>query len=220
MAVEDLVTQLVTFFPWYVFLVLLPLGLRMVVERAFGIRHEVFKLPPPSGMAYETVFRGIVLEALYYPFFEELVFRGAPLYLFGYWGLVIGSAIWVLMHPAWQLLYLADHPTWKKVLYTITSTFYYACNAVFYGMMWLAGAGVAAIIYHAGHNLWLTLMEIFQEVELPAPWKKPKFVLRAEGRRVGQRPSMRFVQRKSAGIEGELPGGGPSFVRRKLKNME
>jgi len=219
--IEELLVQLAIYFPWYVFLVLLPMGLRIIIERAFGIRHEVFNLPPPSaGLAYESAFRSLVLTALYYPFFEEIVFRGAPLYIFGYWGLVAGSIVWTLMHPSWQLQYLAEYPLSKKFLYTLTSTFYYACNAIFYGMMWLAGAGVGAIIYHVGHNLWLTLMDMFQEVEVPTPWKKTKYVIR--GGKPKTNLPMRFVKPKM-GVElneNVINRREYIFVKRKLKNKE
>jgi len=220
--VEEIFVQLATYFPWYVFLVLLPMGVRIIVERSFGIRHEVFRLPPPTGLAYETAFRGLVLVSLYYPFYEEIVFRGMPLYNFGYWGLVAGSVVWTLMHPAWQLQYLAEYPTWKKLLFTATCTFYYACNAVFYGMMWLTGAGIGAILYHVMHNLWLTLIDMFQEVEVPTPWKKPKFVKEGESPEEPRLLTMRFVQPKSSANGSSLVGSRQTnvFVKRKLKNME
>jgi len=177
-----LACQIMYFFPWYVGLVLLPMVARIVVEKAIGIRPETFEdvSAPllPFNMSYETAFRTITITAFYYPLFEELLFRGIPYLLFGFLGLVVGSTVWVIMHPAWQLQYLSAFPLRKKLVFTFTSTGYYVANAVFYGMMWLSGAGLAAILYHVIHNGWLTLVDIIKEVELPTPWKKYKFIRR------------------------------------------
>jgi len=217
----DLPAQLVFYFPRYVLLVLAPALVRITIERALGVRHEEFSLPPPRALAYETAFRSLVLTSLYYPFFEEVVFRGAPLYLFGFWGLVIGSIVWVVVHPSWQLQYLSEYPTWKKVAFTLTTSFYYACNALFYGSMWLEGAGVAAIIYHSAHNTWLTVAEWLKEAEIPSlgrPWgrREPAFVREREGEALGAPLALRFVHRKEPG---EAAPGAGMFVRRKAKNM-
>lgn len=170
--VTSLLYQLAYYFPYYVILVLVPMVIRVLAERAMGIRPETFESRVgsilPLDMAYETAFRTIVLSALYYPLFEELIFRGLPYFFFGSIGVVVGSTVWVLMHPAWQLQYLSAYPLRKRLAFTATSTFYYACNAVFYSMMWVNDAGLAALIYHAGHNLWLTLADIIKE-SLPIP---------------------------------------------------
>lgn len=213
-----ILAQLAAYFPYYVLLVLVPMIIRFAIERLMGIDHEVFEMPPPpvrSLFSYEASFREFVHVALYLPFFEELVFRAVPLWLLGAWGLYIGSAIWVLMHPAWQLLYLYGYPTSKKVGYTLTCTFFYTCTAVFYGMMWLAGAGAAAIIYHMAHNLWITAAERLRRVEIRLGRRKREeeyeFVKprRAPSRFV-------FVTRKGEREEVE----STVFVRRKDKNKE
>ena len=175
-----LIYQLLYYFPWYVGLVLIPMVIRVVIERAIGIRPEMFEsritLPLPINMSYETAFRTIALTVLYYPLFEELLFRGLPYMFFGLLGIVVGSTVWVIMHPAWQLQYLSALPLRKKIVFTITSSSYYVANAVFYSMMWLNGAGLAAILYHIIHNGWLTLGDIIKEIELPTPWKKYKYI--------------------------------------------
>jgi len=177
---QTLLYQLVYYFPWYVALVLIPMAIRVTIERIAGIRPESFedRVTPllPINMSYEAAFRTITVTVLYYPLFEELLFRGLPYIFFGPIGLVIGSIVWVAMHPAWQLQYLSSYPLRTKLLFTATSTFYYAANAVFYGMMWYNGAGLCAILYHIIHNGWLTLCDIIKEIELPAPWKKYKYV--------------------------------------------
>jgi len=168
----SLLYQLAYYFPYYVVLVFFPMVARVLIERALGIRPEIFESRAfpifPLNMAYETAFRTLVLSGLYYPLFEELVFRGLPHFFFGSLGVVVGSTVWVLMHPAWQLQYLSAFPLKKKLAFTATSTAYYVCNAIFYSMMWINGAGLAAIIYHAAHNTWLTLADIIRE-SIPVP---------------------------------------------------
>jgi len=163
----ELLLQLAYWFPYYVLLVLVPAAARLAIERAMGIDHTEFQLPPPAGMAYEEAYNQLVRVGLYYPLFEELVFRGAPLLLLGPAGLAVGSAVWVLLHPAWQLRYLSHHPLWRRVAFTVTCSTYYALNAVFYSLMWLSGAGLAAIVYHAAHNTLITLTEILPSLEMP-----------------------------------------------------
>ena len=176
-SVWELLTQMAYFFPWYVALVLVSAVARIAIERAAGIRIEDFTNSVlDSGVTYESAFKDVVLVVLYFPLFEELVFRGLPYLLFGTLGIVVGSAVWVSMHPAWQLQYVRSLPLRKKVLFTITSTAYYTSAATFYSMMWVAGAGLASILYHIAHNGWLTLVDLLKEVELPAPWKKYRFV--------------------------------------------
>jgi len=216
-----LLYQLLYYFPWYVGLVLVPMVLRLAVERAVGIRPEVFEgrsaSPFPFGisMSYEAAFRSVAVSALYYPLFEELLFRGLPYLLFGFLGVVIGSIVWVAMHPAWQLQYLSAYPLRKKIVFTVTSSSYYAANAVFYGMMWLNGAGLAAILYHVIHNGWLTLGDIIREVELPAPWKRYKFVRRHP---IGEEapPTFRLFRRLRR-EEQEESGSSLRFVVRRAR---
>jgi len=143
LGLSTLLYQMLQYFPWYVALVLAPMVIRILIERALGIRPEIFETRisplPMINMSYETAFRTVTLTALYYPLFEELLFRGIPYLLFGTVGAVIGSVVWVLMHPAWQLQALSDFPLWKKIAFTVTAAFYYASSAAFYTMMWLDG---------------------------------------------------------------------------------
>jgi len=247
-----LLYQMLYYFPWYVGLVLIPMVIRVTIERAIGIRPETFEgrvsplpfLPLELDMSYEATFRTITITVLYYPLFEELLFRGLPYLFFGTLGLVIGSIVWVAMHPAWQLQYLSSYPLRTKLLFTATSTFYYATNAVFYSMMWLNGAGLCAILYHIIHNGWLTLGDIIKEVELPAPWKKYRYVRKQPiadetprilrlfrrsktkpkaleySRKEEQLPELRFVVKKATRSLSDEVEEAKSlmFVRRKVKN--
>jgi len=241
-----LLHQMLYYFPWYVGLVLIPMVARVTIERAVGIRPETFedRVSPllPMDMSYEAAFRTITITVFYYPLFEELLFRGLPYLFFGTLGVVIGSVVWVVMHPAWQLQYLSAYPLRKKIVFTLTSSGYYVANAVFYSMMWLNGAGLAAILYHVIHNGWLTLGDIIREVELPAPWKKYRYVRKQpvadEAPRIlrllrrskpkprreveGEElmPELRFVVRKTKRSLADEVEEAKSFmfVRRKIKN--
>jgi len=212
--VWELLTQMAYFFPWYVALVLVPAAVRIVIERVAGIRVEEFMDTVLGiGVTYESAFKDVVLVVLYFPLFEELVFRGLPYLLFGTLGIAVGSAVWVVMHPAWQLQYVRALPIRKKVLFTVTSTAFYACTAAFYSMMWVAGAGLAAILYHIAHNGWLTLADLLKEVELPAPWKKYRFVRPAVAG-VKKRKVVK-EERKEEREEKEEESGVMRFVVRK-----
>lgn len=238
-----LLYQMIYYFPWYVGIVLIPMVIRVVVERAVGIRPETFEGSQLWGTnlnaSYESAFRAVSITVLYYPLFEELLFRGLPYLFFGFLGVVLGSLVWVVMHPAWQLQYLSAFPLRKKLIFTITSSSYYALSAVFYGMMWVNGAGLAAILYHIIHNGWLTLGDIIKEVELPTPWKRYRFIRRQPiGEQVPpslrlrkprlfkkseeKEPPLHFVVRKSRRSLAEEVEEAKSFmfVKRKLKNRE
>jgi len=240
LGLSTLLYQMLQYFPWYVALVLAPMVIRILIERALGIRPEIFETRisplPMINMSYETAFRTVTLTALYYPLFEELLFRGIPYLLFGTVGAVIGSVVWVLMHPAWQLQALSDFPLWKKIAFTVTAAFYYASSAAFYTMMWLDGDGLCAILYHTFHNGWITLADIIREVEIPTPWKRyryvrkhpvsesyPKLFRKKGGEKTEEREEeemkMSFVIRKSTkSLSDEVEEAKNLFVRRKVKN--
>ena len=184
----ELVQQLLYYFPYYVGLVLVPAVVRALIDYyVVGVRPDLFEergapLRILRLMSYEEAFHKIALSILYFPLFEELLFRGFPLLVLGFPGLVLASAIWVVMHPAWQLQYLSGFTFWRKLVYTLTSTGYYSANAVFYGMVWLNGHGLVAILYHMFHNGWITVVEILRNVKprLKLPWRKPKYAVYRE----------------------------------------
>jgi len=247
-----LLSQFAYYFPWYVGLVLVPMVIRVVIEKAIGITPETFgsKISSilPLDMSYESAYRTVVLTVLYYPLFEELIFRGLPYFFFGFPGVVIGSFVWVVMHPAWQLQYISSFPLRKKLLFTFTSGLYYVCNAVFYSMMWVNGDGLVAIIYHIFHNGWLTLGDIIKEVEFPTPWKHFKYVnqplkektpatlkpsnsepvkeqdeeMKEEDEEPEEEPELKFVMRKARKSLNDEVEEAKSFmfISRKIKNKE
>ncbi len=171
----DVIYYFIYYLPGYVGLVLVPAIIRALVERAFGIRSEL-------GVSIEGKFTSFVLYVFYYPFFEEVFFRGVPLLLFGLPGLVIGSIVWALLHPVWQVQLVSYLPVSKRILFIITSTFYYLCAAVFYTLVWL-GSGLVAFLYHSLHNGIIVLGEFLREIE--PPWRRIKF-----------RPSFEFKRRE------------------------
>jgi membrane protease YdiL (CAAX protease family) len=166
---QDILYYFIRYFPGYVGLVLVPAVIRVLAERALGIRIELVS----SIHDYESRFKSFVLHVLYYPFFEEVFFRGVPLMLFGFPGLIAGSIVWALLHPVSQLQLVRSNPVSKKILFTITTSFYYACCAVFYSMVWL-GSGVVAFLYHSMHNGLIVLTEYLREI--PPPWFKPRYI--------------------------------------------
>ena len=207
-------TQLASYFPYYVILVLIPMLIRLGLERLAGISPDIFAARISSmpdlfpTLAYETAFKEFVLSSMYYPLLEEIMFRALPMLFCGEIGLIVGSFVWVLMHPAWQLSYLRGFPLSRKILFTATTAFYYACCAVFYGMMWVAGAGVAAILYHMIHNGWLTLVDMIKKVEVPTPWKKFKYV----SKKPVEAPMPVITEREE---RGEAVESGLKFVKRR-----
>jgi len=125
----------------------------------------------------EGLFTRIAIDVLYYPFFEEVFFRGVPLLIMGLPGLVVGSIVWIALHPVWQVKLVEHLPPRKKALFLLTCSSYYASCAAFYSMVWLASpplTGVVAFIYHSLHNALVTLSAYLRE--LPPPWRKSEFV--------------------------------------------
>lgn len=125
----------------------------------------------------EGLFTRVAIDVLYYPFFEEVFFRGVPLLIMGLPGLVVGSAVWIALHPVWQVKLVEHLPPRKKALFLLTCSSYYASCAAFYSMVWLASpplTGVVAFVYHSLHNALVTLSAYLRE--LPPPWRKSEFV--------------------------------------------
>ncbi len=160
----------------YVLLVLIPALIRVFVDTAvIKIPSSSFQLPPSRtscSIKFEDAYASVVSTALVAPLFEEIVFRGTPYLFFGTVGLVIGSAVWVLAHPSWQLRYITGLPLWKRLAFTINSIFYYSCAAIFFSLPWIQGYPIFSVLFHMLHNGAIVLGGIFSEVEFPAPWKR------------------------------------------------
>jgi hypothetical protein len=245
---------LVYFLPGYLGLVLVPAIIRSLVERALGIAPELYGRAVGSShhahscgnggngrrgggrargryrryahqIEEEGLFARIAIDVLYYPFFEEVFFRGVPLLIMGLPGLVVGSAVWIVLHPVWQVKLVEHLPPRKKALFLLTCSSYYASCAAFYSMVWLASpplTGVVAFVYHSLHNALVTLSAYLRE--LPPPWKKSEFVrprtVAGGGLRI-RRGEGRREEREEAGEGEEIEFETFMFVRprRSLKSL-
>ena len=245
---------LVYFLPGYLGLVLVPAIIRSLVERALGIAPELYGRAVGSShhahscgnggngrhgkgrargryrryahqIEEEGLFARIAIDVLYYPFFEEVFFRGVPLLIMGLPGLVVGSAVWIVLHPVWQVKLVEHLPPRKKALFLLTCSSYYASCAAFYSMVWLASpplTGVVAFVYHSLHNALVTLSAYLRE--LPPPWKKSEFVrprtVAGGGLRI-RRGEGRREEREEAGEGEEIELETFMFVRprRSLKSL-
>lgn len=218
--VWGLIYQFVYYLPSYVLLVIAPALFHTFVAIATKIEiidvdvveDRVWLVPFTRAMTFEGAFRTFFISALLAPLLEELIFRGIPYLLFGVAGIVVGSAVWVLGHPSWQVKYIRTDSLRKKLLFVATSTIYYSCSALFYSMLWLSGAGLLALVYHAFHNGWITLIDITRRIELPPIWRRYKYVTRRPiGVEEPREPRVfRELKRRLGRAEGEF-----RFVRRR-----
>jgi len=141
-------------------------------------RYVVYVKSVPFLRSFESGLEQIVVTGLYYPLFEEMVFRGLPYLLgFGVIGVGLGTAIWVLMHPTWRLKMLpvnADTGT-KLKMFTIDIVDYSIAGA-WLSWLWLNGWGVLAVAYHIFHNFLVVAPQVFPEgfewlgSKLKLPW--------------------------------------------------
>jgi membrane protease YdiL (CAAX protease family) len=130
----------------------------------------------PFLRSFESGLEQIVVTGLYYPLFEEMVFRGLPYLLgFGVIGVGLGTAIWVLLHPVWRLKMLpvnAETGT-KLKMFTIDIVDYSIAGA-WLSWLWLNGWGVLAVAYHIFHNFLVVAPQVFPE---GFEWLSSKFKL-------------------------------------------
>lgn len=113
----------------------------------------------------ESGLEEIVVTGLYYPLFEELVFRGLPYLLgMGVIGVGLGTAVWVLLHPVWRLKMLpVNATTGEKLKMFGIDVLDYSVAGAWLSWLWLNGWGVLAIIYHIFHNVVIVLPEVAPE---------------------------------------------------------
>jgi len=152
-----MIEQIAGSIPGFILFVLAPAVLRLMLDKLIGVDYYIY------GASFEDALQSLTLTGFFYPFFEELTFRGLPLMLLGQPGAWLGTMIWALMHPAWQLRYLAGIETWKKVAATATSLLYYLPSGYFYLQLWAAGAGTVAIFWHMALNTTVILSEQVKE---------------------------------------------------------
>lgn len=130
--------------------------------------------------SFEEGLEAVVTTGLYYPLFEELVFRGLP-YLIGLGviGVALGTAVWVLMHPVWRLKMLpVASPTSDKLKMFAIDIADYSVSGAWLSWLWLSGWGILAIAYHIFHNVVVIMPDVAPEgvswlkERLRLPWGK------------------------------------------------
>ena len=165
-------------------------------------RYVVYVKSVPFLRSFESGLEQIVVTGLYYPLFEEMVFRGLPYLLgFGVIGVGLGTAIWVLLHPVWRLKMLpinADTGT-KLKMFTIDIVDYSIAGA-WLSWLWLNGWGVLAVAYHIFHNFLVVAPQVFPE---GFEWLSSKFKLPWPGGGTEEKPPKTPVYVHSAhGLRG------------------
>ena len=164
-------------------------------------RYVVYvKSTAPFLRSFESGLEQIVVTGLYYPLFEEMVFRGLPYLLgFGVIGVGLGTAIWVLLHPVWRLKMLpVNAETGTKLKMFGIDILDYSIAGAWLSWLWLNGWGVLAVAYHILHNFLVVAPQVFPEglgwlsSKLKLPWpggggaeekppKAPVYVHSAQG---------------------------------------
>jgi len=75
------------------------------------------------------------LDGIFAGPFEECIFRGLPMWIFGVNGGIAGTIIWAILHG------------------NITRFIYCIIVGTFYLRMWISGMWIEAIILHSGWNI-------------------------------------------------------------------
>ena len=144
-------------------------GIELAVESIGGRRKRHYvsyvKSFVPFPRSFETGLEQIVVTGLYYPLFEEMVFRGLPYLLgFGVIGVGLGTAIWILMHPVWRLKMLpVNADTGTKLKMFAIDIVDYSIAGAWLSWLWFNGWGVLAVAYHIFHNTVVISPEVFPE---------------------------------------------------------
>lgn len=146
-----------SYLPHYIYLVLVPAIVRLLVEDWLGVKYYpvIFSI-----VLDDDKLRFLVYSVVVAPLLEEILFRGLPLYFFGIYGLILGSVAFILLHPLWQVKYVLPEYRLKMFL---TSLIYYIPSTVFFCLPWINGEGLVAVVYHMLHNLWVSILTIVYE---------------------------------------------------------
>jgi hypothetical protein len=142
-------------------------GIELGVMSVGGVkkRHYVKYIKSLFPRSFESGLEEVVVTGLYYPLFEEMVFRGLPYLLgFGFLGVSLGTAVWVLMHPVWRLKLLpVNADTSTKLKMFAIDIMDYSIAGAWLSWLWLHGWGVLAVSYHIMHNIVVVAPEVFPE---------------------------------------------------------
>jgi hypothetical protein len=85
------------------------------------------------------------------PFFEELFFRGFPMLVLGFPGLVVGSIVWIAAHIPSRYSLIETYPRSRRAAYLFTYVIVLMLSSAFYITAWMLN-GAAAVLYHVIHN--------------------------------------------------------------------
>jgi len=102
-----------------------------------------------------------IITGLLVPLEEEVVFRGAPMLLFGTTGLILGTVVWAVGHLPSRMQNFTSYPVKKKVAVASILMAIYAVMGVYYIWVWYLGLGLLAIFLHMFHNGVITLTDHF-----------------------------------------------------------
>lgn len=230
----EIAYQFAMYFPYYVLLCLFPVLGKIAVDMYVlnidyrRLEVETYKQPkPPSlrpfvfpftgALRFENAYQIVAFEVLLMPFAEEMVFRGIPYLLLGNLGVILGSAVWAIAHPAYHLQLLWNRPLKQRLGFALSSLTLFSFFAYFYSLLWISGAFATAVLYHMFHNGWITAAEFAREVELPIKRKRFAFVKiekeeKAKPRKLPKILKPVKMREKKVAPTTSLEGGEPKFT--------
>jgi len=143
LSLADILQHIIILAPWYLFLWIVPVAISNMISLSISVPKDIGK--------------EFIVTGLFAPFFEEMVFRGLPYYLFnlyglGIYGLTIGSIIWSLLHI---VPYFDQGYSTKQI---ILKSFPYITVIPFYVMAWSLDP-VTPIFYHMINNIMVVIAE-------------------------------------------------------------
>jgi len=119
---------------------ILPYAVRGAIVFLFGQRI-------PTSYQAEPFFSLLIFSVLLAPIYEEISLRWFPYNFFGVRGLIIGSILWLILHPADRLLMGMN---WVQILPSIPFWF---LDVFFYIKLWQGKYYWTAFIFHSLTNL-------------------------------------------------------------------
>ncbi|GEM_PF-4101192 len=162
MAAADVLIDAAQLLVLYIALIQVPNYILYIVEKRIIGRRLAKGIPSPLALEYgaEELLSSLVRSGIVAPFFEEGVFRGVPLLLAGFWGLVVGSLLWAIAHianPLKRYRELLPTPVLLRYLPFFIALFCLP-STVFYVYAWSISP-VWGYAFHAFHNVCTVLSE-------------------------------------------------------------